>query len=581
MKVHKFYIVGAVLVLGMYACTVDKELEYSHDGDISFSANVGKMRSRVLNNQWEGDEQIGVSLGENTASFKAYSIATDGTMSTTEEPYQWEGTPVNITAWTPLTDQEINLTDQTTEQKLYDCDLLFCQTQAESKEVHLQFNHQMTKMLYMLQGHGAYTDEEAKNARIYFLGYGAVTYTKGIINPIGDVNTPINPRRIDDTNGEAIMVPCEMWDKPLIKVEIGGDTHYYTPRKSTIVDGKTEEERKTGVLTPGAQQKYYIWVDKKGLTVNMESSSISWDNETIASDGITDSKFKVVIPEEISGLAGYSLQGIETNDFITNTEEGFSITYQKGEISDGIDFEGMCDRKRTVNTEANTVTFSFTNIHSDIKLAYMPEYMEVGYYFYNDGTYGDTYKENQTVGIIYKIGQHSTDDVNNYQGTSISEIHGYVVALDDEKNSSNTSAFKWKEGKGTLHSNEYPEFGIGGGNTTQYIGYQNTKYLIEKAKTQTETTVPAASTSTAKNSPSVINGTSGWYLPSHTQLKDLESLAGFSGQRYTALNGTYWDSSFDSDANAYIVVFGNGTISSTNFYQAVDSEQKVRLILTF
>lgn len=63
MKVHKFYIVGAALVLGMYACTVDKELEYSHDGDISFSANVGKMRSRVLNNQWEGDEQIGVSLG--------------------------------------------------------------------------------------------------------------------------------------------------------------------------------------------------------------------------------------------------------------------------------------------------------------------------------------------------------------------------------------------------------------------------------------------------------------------------------------------------------------------------------------
>lgn len=579
MKIHKFYIVGAALVLGMYACTVDKELEYSHDGDISFSANVGKMRSRVLNNQWEGDEQIGVSLGENTASFKAYSIATDGTMSTTEEPYQWEGTPVNITAWTPLTDQEINLTDQTTEQKLYDCDLLFCQTQAKSKEVHLQFNHQMTKMLYMLQGHGAYTDEEAKNARIYFLGYGAVTYTKGIINPIGDVNTPINPHRIDDTNGEAIMVPCEMWDKPLIKVEIGGDTHYYTPRKSTIVDGKTEEERKTGVLTPGAQQKYYIWVDKKGLTVNMESSSIGWDNETIKDDEITDSKFKVVIPEEISGLTGYSLQGIETNDFITNTEEGFSITYQKGEISDGIDFEGMCDRKRTVNTEANTVTFSFTNIHSDIKLAYMPEYMEVGYYFYNDGTYGDTYKDN-AVGIIYKIGAHNTDNVTNYAGT-INTIHGYVVALDDEKNDNGTSAFKWKEGSGTLFSNNYPESGIEGGNTSKYIGYQNTKYLIEHAATQADTKVPAAATSTAKNASGVIIGTSGWYLPSHTQLKDLDSLAGISKQGYIALEGTYWDSSFDNDLNAYIVVFGNGTISSADFYRAVDSELKVRLILTF
>ena len=211
----------------------------------------------------------------------------------------------------------------------------------------------------------------------------------------------------------------------------------------------------------------------------------------------------------------------------------------------------------------------------------MREYMEVGYYFYSDGTYGDTYKDNQTVGIIYKIGQHSTDNVNNYQGTDITEIHGYVVALDDEKNSSSTSAFKWKEGKGGLYSDEYPEIGMGGGNTSKYIGYQNTKYLIDKARTQTETTVPAASTSTEKNSPGVIDGTSGWYLPSHTQLKDLESLADFSGDGYTALDGTYWDSSFDSDANAYIVVFASGAISSTDFYRAVNLDQKVRLILTF
>lgn len=55
----------------------------------------------------------------------------------------------------------------------------------------------------------------------------------------------------------------------------------------------------------------------------------------------------------------------------------------------------------------------------------------------------------------------------------------------------------------------------------------------------------------------------------------------FSGDGYTALDGTYWDSSFDGDANAYIVVFGSGAISSPDFYRAVDSEQKVRLILTF
>lgn len=238
----------------------------------------------------------------------------------------------------------------------------------------------------------------------------------------------------------------------------------------------------------------------------------------------------------------------------------------------------MCDRERSV--AENNITFTFKNIRSDIKLTYTTEYMEVGYYLYNNGTYGEDYKDGETAGVIFKVGKHETDDEVNYDGR-LTKIHGYAVALTDEGNASQGTTFQWKEGEGTLYSNEYPEFGIGGGNTTQYIGYQNTKYLIEKAKTQTETTVPAASTSTAKNSPSVINGTSGWYLPSHTQLKDLKSLESISKQGYTALDGTYWDSSFDSDANAYIVEFGSGAISSPDFYRAVNSEQKVRLILTF
>lgn len=545
MKVHKFYIVGAALVLGMYACTVDKELEYSHDGDISFSANVGKMRSRVLNNQWEGDEQIGVSLGENTASFKAYSIATDGTMSTTEEPYQWEGTPVNITAWTPLTDQEINLTDQTTEQKLYDCDLLFCQTQAESKEVHLQFNHQMTKMLYMLQGHGAYTDEEAKNARIYFLGYGAVTYTKGIINPIGDVNTPINPRRIDDANGEAIMVPCEMWDKPLIKVEIGGDTHYYTPRKSTIVDGKTEEERKTGVLTPGAQQKYYIWVDKKGLTVNMESSSISWDNETIKDDGIADSKFKINLDEKVQSLQP-TLTNID-NNFISNSI--FSLSYTETGIG-GLICEGICDMVRT--TSGTTHTYTFSNIASDIQIRYIDEYVAVGDYYYSDGTWGSeaTKQDCTTLGRVFKVGMDDTDAIENYNG--LSKIRGYVVCT---SSSIPDNTYKWiKTADGNYKSYLSQLNGLTEDdrqNTEKYLGYQLTKGIESALNTFTSdnseetlaTEFPLYDTFKNLNLGSPDNS-SGWYIPSIAQLQDIKSSGIYNG------SDPYWSS------NVYTEIFG-------------------------
>ncbi len=580
MKVHKFYIVGAALVLGMYACTVDKELEYSHDGDISFSANVGKMRSRVLNNQWEGDEQIGVSLGENTASFKAYSIATDGTMSTTEEPYQWEGTPVNITAWTPLTDQEINLTDQTTEQKLYDCDLLFCQTQAKSKEVHLQFNHQMTKMLYMLQGHGAYTDEEAKNARIYFLGYRSVTYTKGIINPIGDVNTPINPRRIDDTNGEAIMVPCEMWDKPLIKVEIGGDTHYYTPRKSTIVDGKTEEERKTGVLTPGAQQKYYIWVDKKGLTVNMESSSIGWDNETIKDDEITDSKFKINLDEKVQSLQP-TLTNID-NNFISNST--FSLSYTETGIG-GLICEGICDMVRI--TSGTTHTYTFSNIASDIQIRYIDEYVAVGDYYYSDGTWGSeaTKQDCTTLGRVFKVGMDDTDAIENYNG--LSKIRGYVVCT---SSSIPNNTYAWiKTADGNYKSYLSQLEGLTEDdrqNRKKYLGYQLTKG-IETALTHftsntpeetLETEFPLYYTFKSLNLESPANS-SGWYIPSIAQLQDIKSSGIYNG------SDLYWSSNvytgISGEEVARIWAWEYNMSDGTEKAGWASDPRKLILILTF
>lgn len=581
MKIHKFYIVGAALVLGMYACTVDKELEYSHDGDISFSANVGKMRSRVLNNQWEGDEQIGVSLGENTASFKAYSIATDGTMSTTEEPYQWEGTPVNITAWTPLTDQEINLTDQTTEQKLYDCDLLFCQTQAESKEVHLQFNHQMTKMLYMLQGHGAYTDEEAKNARIYFLGYGAVTYTKGIINPIGDVNTPINPRRIDDANGEAIMVPCEMWDKPLIKVEIGGDTHYYTPRKSTIVDGKTEEERKTGVLTPGAQQKYYIWVDKKGLTVNMESSSIDWGNETIASDGITDSKFKINLDEAVQNL-NPTLTNID-NNFISGPT--FSLSYTESS-SGGLICEGICDMVRT--TSGTTHTYTFSNIASDIQIRYIDEYVAVGDYYYSDGTWGSeaTKQDCTTLGQVFKVGMDDTDAIENYDG--LPKIRGYVVCTSSSITNNTYAWIKTVDGNYKSYLSQLEGLTEDDRqNREKYLGYQLTKGIKTALDQFTgnnnpeetlETEFPLYYTFKNLNLESPANS-SGWYIPSIAQLQDIMSSGIYNG------NDSYWSSNVYTEISgeevARIWAWEYNMSDGTEKAGWASDTRKLILILTF
>ena len=65
----------------------------------------------------------------------------------------------------------------------------------------------------------------------------------------------------------------------------------------------------------------------------------------------------------------------------------FLLPIKKKKASGGIAYEGLADRTRTVGSDG-TVTFTFSNICSDLKLTYTEEYMEIGYYFYKDGTYG-------------------------------------------------------------------------------------------------------------------------------------------------------------------------------------------------
>ena len=559
--------------IGLFSCTNDADMNNA-DGNVHFFASVDKPKSRVTESSWDGDELIGVKSGE---TVKTYKVAVDGTMSTDDTPFRWEGESFDIQAWSPLTSEQINLTDQTTEEKFFDCDLLASSAKVEYKNVTLAFSHKMTRMWWELQKYEGYSTEEVNNAKITFLGYGSTTFTNGELSPIGDTDQSISTYNTWGEyyrNGQAMMVPCEMWEKPLIKVEIGNDTYVYTPSKSN----QNDVSKRTGDLLPDTWQRYYLSVSKTGLTVDMESSGIGWDNTEISD--VTDTSFKAVIPDEILNLSDYSASGFESEStFITNATDGFSITYTENNASGGIDFEGECDRERSVGDDGK-VTFKFTNIRSDIRLAYTTEYMEVGYYLYNDGTYGSGYKENGTAGIIFRVGMHSTDNVSNYDG-KLATIHGYAVALNDEKEGDGNT-FKWMDGTVSVTGSESPE-NVTDGNATLYIGYPQTQYLLKQSESAGNSgTMPAAETATAKNQNNSIIGTSGWYLPSHTQLKDLAGLAGKTITGYTVLDGNYWDSSFDNaGTNAYHVIFNNGMDTNATFWQASNTESKVRLILTF
>lgn len=257
--------------LAAVSCSDKAEYEGIDKGEIEFSAHVETVRTKMKNNAWDGGETIGVMTAD---AEKTYTVDADGNMTTTDdEPFEWGGTQFDIEAWYPYTSEPISLTDQTTEDKFYACDLLYSKATAVSKEVNFAFTHKMTRMWWGLQTVTGYTEEEIAAAKVTFYGYASAMYDAGTITPTGDPTAEISTY---DTmggfrEGEAMMVPCEMWDKPLIKVEIGGDTYVYTPTHENDTDG-----RNTGVLAENTRQQYYLQISKEDFTVTMGSSIGEW-----------------------------------------------------------------------------------------------------------------------------------------------------------------------------------------------------------------------------------------------------------------------------------------------------------------
>lgn len=562
-KIQRYYLgLMAVISLGAVSCTNETEFANSLDkGDIAFSAHVGKTMSRATESAWDGDELIGVKAGE---TVKTYKVTTNGKMSTEDTPYTWDGTSYDLLAWTPLTAEQINLTDQTTEEKLFDCDLLASNAKVEAKNVHFVFRHKMTRMWWELQKFEGYKDEEVSNAKVSFIGYGSVTYTNGEITTVGDADQLISTHNTKGEyyrNGEAMMVPCEMWEKPLIKVEIGEDTYIYTPSKSNPND----VNKKTGDLLPNTWQRYYLSVSKKGLTVEMESGEINWDNEKIDDNQVTDAKFKATVPE----LTDRNIIGLDNNTIIG---ENFTVSYTENG-SGGLNYEGICDIERTV--EGNTHTYTFTNIATDIKIYHTNEYIVVGDYYYSDGTWGNNPDKSNctTLGRVFKVGAHKTDSPELYTG--MDKIRGYVVCTSLNDN----NKYAWIS---TVDA-DYRTILASLGNTDDalkrnegYLGYTLTTSI--RAALDGYATLEShfpywyAFTTLDIQCP---DETSKWYIPSIAQLTDIQ----ISGV-YADFTGEYWSSNVYTDAERMWAYEYN---ANEKIYKASwgSDERKLILILTF
>lgn len=541
------YSFGLILLscMGGMSCTREADIDMTDTDGVVFSANIGQA-SRRGDNSWTGGELIGMQVGESVKTYRISDAAT-GAMVTDDEPYTWTSGEYQLHAWSPYTDKSISLTDQSDAEKMFACDLLECNTTVNAKSVQLTFKHKMTRVWYELQQFPGYTDEEANNAVISYYGHSSIKYTEGIIDKEGEPNSEILPRKIDDRHGEAILVPGEMWDKPFIKVVIGGDTYVYTP-KHTVA---TDEERQTGVLKEGYNQRYYLKVSKKGIEVSMESSSVGWDSETI--DGVTDGKYKAEIP---SNLNNPQITGVE-NGIITGADNSFSISYTENG-NGGLLYEGNCTVQRT--TDGTSHTYTFPKIASDIKVSYTSEYLKVGKYYYSNGTFGDEAVKGgcETVGLVYKLGasknEYDTDQIDNYSGSELKSITGYVVCI-DSRVISIESGLGWKKDDGTYNGTEFDSWENNEEryNATTFNGYQFTQEIAEKLQSSDINNFPLWQTFKGLNLQAPEN-TSGWYIPSIEQIKDVVSAdihdkVTFTGNYYSSNIYYYTQEMSESEEN--------------------------------
>lgn len=510
-----------IACISLCACSEDENQSSIGDGTpIRFTASIKAPATRIIDSdtgsQWETTDKIAISL-DGSSTYKTYTIGSDNQI-TSEDPYSWDGNQHSVKAWSPILTEAKDITDQSDNTKFSACDFVACETTINSKEVKLQFSHTMTRAWYEVQvvDENLYTNEDVSNATVEFFGYPQAKFNNGTLTGEGEITTIATKKMLDDfgvfRRGEAFLVPTEMWNKPLIKVTIGGNSYTYTPSND---DPESEDvKKKRGVLEAGKWQRYYLKLKETGLEVTM-MSSVGWGTkEDISSDDIENGKFHATVSSDLSGKADYASTNIENGNI---NGETFTITYTENG-SGGITHNGKCDVIRT--TEGTSHTYTFSNIRSDISLSYVDEYVAVGDYFYSDGTWGSDFKDGQTVGVVFKVGVGNGDNPENYGYT---KIRGYVVATTNVT----LDHYQWiinsagDNNPAAQLLKDLDEFEGERGNNELYNGYNLTDKVFEKIGNEEETLANVPFINIFKNNWSTKVGNYSWYIPSIAQVIDI------------------------------------------------------------
>lgn len=593
----------ACIMLLAAACTQDElaggtflpEGKYS----MTFATAVEGLtvtRANTAEGQWtEGDAIAVCQVGRDV---KQYTPAAGGSSSATLqaasgiEPLYWQTSVATVSAWYLGTGYNATLpttwavqSDQNAGDAYQQSDFLYAPATtisfANRGSALLKFYHQTAKVVINIVKADAAIDAgqiqsvTIGNNNLALSGIYAAPgtgQTAGTWNNHANTGTII-PKSITATDSylksyAALVIPQNMTGKKFISVTLtDGNTYYYTPKNSD------------GNLQSGKQHTYNITVKGIELVVTTETSP-SWGTNTDIGGGTT--------PMEVTSfrvtLSGSSLPALSDFIGITNKEGNiyntsantFSFSIPKADKGFLI-LKGMGNVSRQESSDK--ITYTFTNVRSDLVLGYYDNLPQVGDYYYTDGTCSAQYKSGTPacIGIVFKVGA-GMGDAAIYYDDKLTDglIRGYVAAL---KNAASGSKPVW-----------CTESVITGVSTSQTIfdGYRNTRAIM--AKSNYETKYPAFWQCISNNGTAAPASSSGWYLPSCAQIKALHEISGSIGSKFTTAGGAvlssnsdYWTSNESAGKQADNVWhFHTGY---NNFYddtkKDVSNKDYVRAILTF
>lgn len=613
----------AASLLMLAACTQDKLSDPSQGEPLpegkypmTFSTAVDGLtmtRAATADGLWSADDKIAVQVGSSVKQYTPTNISGNIATLSSTSPFYWQSTAdISVSAWYYGTGYSDIPPDGTSWAVQSDqsgdgyqkSDFLYTPARsiafkpAAGTDNGLTFFHQTAKVVINIVNKEAATNADAitnvvigNNNNIALSGtYAALGtgQTAGTWSNHANMGT-ITPKSITAASDylksyAALVIPQDMDGKPFIAITLTtGDVCLYTPQ-----DGEAE-------LKSGKQHTYNITVKGTELVVTTETSP-SWGTNTDIGSGTTptEATFHVTLSGSslpvLSDLTGITLQSGSIYETSDNT---FSFSISKDGRKGFLIQKGLAGVSRQESSDK--ITYTFTNVRSDLVLGYYDNLPQVGDYYYADGTWSANYKPGTPacIGIVFKVDAGTGDNADNYDGKLPDGfIRGYVIALNDANPNAGAWGRRETDESGLTNEGQY---------INKYDGYKNTCVIRNQGNVYNNTNInnPTANGQywafkvASEYSVAAPAGSSGWYLPSIGQLNDIYTMtnraallqaAGGEDFRTTPNNGRYWSSTEKNHYDAWYYQFnGSGAqaYAKSNDGGLYLSSSYVRAILTF